>query len=96
MYDQELSVSQKDYITCRELIDFIAEYLDGTLPSDARIEFERHLGVCPSCVAYLDGYRKTIALGKMALTPSDKPATGQVPASLLEAIRTAREQAKRS
>lgn len=93
-YDQELFVTQNDYITCRELIDFIADYLDGALPSEARVDFERHLSVCPSCVAYLDGYKKTIAVGKRALSPSDQPATGKVPESLLEAIRAARQQAK--
>ena len=80
-----------EYITCRQLIDFIAEYLDGELPADMRYEFERHLKVCPSCVAYLDGYRQTIRLGKMALAPSDEPAAGAVPESLLKAIRAARE-----
>ncbi len=87
-------MSRSDYITCRELIDFIADYLDGTLPPEFRHEFDRHLTVCPPCVAYLDGYKKTIAIGKAALKPSDEPATGQVPEGLLHAIRTARRQAK--
>lgn len=87
-------MSRNEYITCRELIDFIAEYLDGTLPPEHRRDFERHLTVCPPCVAYLDGYKKTIALGKAALKPSDDPATGQVPEGLLHAIRAARQQAK--
>ena len=29
---------------------------------DQRVEFERHLSVCPSCVAYLKTYERTIAL----------------------------------
>ncbi|MGH7243586.1 MAG: anti-sigma factor family protein [Phycisphaerales bacterium] len=87
-------MSRNDYITCRELIDFIADYLDGCLTPEFRQEFDRHLSACPSCVAYLDGYKKTIALGKSALMPSDEPATGQVPEGLLHAIRAARRQAK--
>lgn len=79
-----------DYITCRELIEFIADYLDGSLSTEMRHEFERHLGVCPSCVAYLDGYKQTIKLGKMALQPTDEPAKGTVPEGLLRAIRAAR------
>ena len=78
------------YITCRELIDFIADYLDGTLPPRQRSEFERHLNVCPSCVAYLDSYRQTISLGKLALAPSDAPAGSLVPESLIRAVIAAR------
>ena len=83
-------MKQSEYITCRELIDFIADYLDGTLSPPMRAEFERHLGVCPSCVAYLDSYKKTISMGKMALARTDGPATGAVPEGLLRAIREAR------
>ena len=79
-----------DYITCRELIDFIADYLDGSLSRETRHEFERHLGVCPSCVAYLEGYKQTIKLGKIALHPSDDPASGVVPNGLIRAIRAVR------
>lgn len=81
-------MTERPYITCRELIDFIASYLDGELTPDVRHEFERHLSVCPSCVAYLDSYTRTIAMGKAALTPSEEPAA--VPEALVKAIRAAR------
>jgi anti-sigma factor RsiW len=83
-------VTRTDYITCRELIDFIAEYLDGSLPSVSRAEFERHLAVCESCVAYLDGYRKAMALGKKTLLPTGEAAGVRVPEGLIKAIRAAR------
>lgn len=83
-----------DYITCKQLIEFIAEYLDGELPAEVRGEFERHLKVCPSCVAYLDGYRKTIEIGKQALHPCDEPASGSVPEGLVRAVREARLRLK--
>ncbi len=79
-----------DYITCRELIDFIADYLDNELPGPMRREFERHLKVCPSCVAYLESYRQTVRLGRFVLAPSDEPADALVPEGLLAAIRKAR------
>lgn len=87
-------MTQSAYITCRELIDFIADYLDGTLAPESRHEFDRHLAVCPPCVAYLDGYKKTVALGRAALESSNDPATGHVPEGLLHAIRAARRSAK--
>ncbi|MBX3378501.1 MAG: zf-HC2 domain-containing protein [Phycisphaeraceae bacterium] len=83
-------MSQADYITCRELIDFIADYMDNRLPAEHLREFERHLAVCPSCVNYLDAYRKTVALGKSMVIPSDTPARGLAPEGLLKAIKEAR------
>jgi anti-sigma factor RsiW len=83
-------VTNNDYITCRELIDFIADYLEDRLDANDRREFDRHLAVCPSCVNYLDAYKKTIALGKQALAPSDEPARGVAPEGLLKAIKDAR------
>jgi len=49
-------------MTCREVIGFIMEYLDGALPPPERREFEKHLAVCYSCVAYLRTYEATIRL----------------------------------
>ena len=77
-----------DYITCRELIDFIAQYLDATLAAPMRYEFERHLKICPSCMAYLEEYKHTIRLGRLAMAPNDEPA--QMPEGLVRAIRAAR------
>ncbi|MDX2130519.1 MAG: zf-HC2 domain-containing protein [Planctomycetota bacterium] len=83
-----------EYITCRELIEFIADYLDGTLPAEARVEFERHLTVCPACVAYLRSYQRTIDASRDALAPSDEPATTVAPPGLVDAIRAARANAR--
>ena len=50
-------------MTCRELIDLLADYLDSTLPQAAVVELEDHLVKCPECQAYLNTYRsaKTLA-----------------------------------
>ena len=54
-------------LTCRELIEFLAAYLDAELPPAEHAAFEAHLVVCPNCVDYLASYRETIRLGKQAL-----------------------------
>ena len=51
-------------ITCKELIAFLADYLDGALPQETNAEFERHLAVCDSCVQYIATYRETIRMAK--------------------------------
>ena len=65
---------ERPYITCRELIEFLNAYLAGELPADRAVEFDRHLGVCPSCVAYIETYRQASALGRSALLRPDAPA----------------------
>lgn len=85
-------MTQPEYITCRELIGFLDEYVDGSMPSAQRAEVDRHLAVCPPCVAYLETYRQTIALGKAALRSTDEPAPDRVPQGLLDAVRAARNK----
>src|SRR5262249_45620401 len=59
-------------MTCRELADFLMDYLDGGLSPDVRAAFEQHLAVCPNCVAYMKTYRTTIELGRRAFD-DDQP-----------------------
>lgn len=87
--EREDPLSTKPYITCRELIDFIASYRDNELTPDQRVEFERHLSVCPSCVAYLETYEQTIAMAK---TAGNEPVSEDVPESLVQAILAARKR----
>lgn len=77
-------------ITCREVIEFLLQYIEGELPPDQRKAFERHLELCASCVAYLDGYQRSIRMGRAAMRSSDQSAKGQAPEGLLHAIRAAR------
>lgn len=78
-------------MTCRELIDFLMQYLDGELPADRRAVFDAHLAVCDACQRYLATYREGVALGKSACgnDPSD-PVPTEVPEDLVQAILAAR------
>jgi anti-sigma factor RsiW len=87
--EREDLLTSKPYITCRQLIDFIASYRENELTSDAREEFERHLAVCPSCVAYLETYEQTVLLAKAA---ADDPVPDEIPESLVKAIVDARHK----
>lgn len=70
-------------ITCRQLIEFIGDYVAGELDADARSAFERHLSACGSCQAYLESYRTTMTLVKELAT--DEPAE-DVPEELVAVI----------
>ena len=76
-------------LTCRELIDFLAAYLDAELPPAEHAAFEAHLAICPHCVDYLASYRETIRLGKQALA-AETLRPEDVPGELIDAILAAR------
>ncbi len=74
-------------ITCRAFHRFIVDYLDGDLPRVERAEFERHLAVCPDCRHYLEGYRQTVHLVRLAA--GDQGVPEAVPETLVRAVVTA-------
>lgn len=78
-------------MTCRELIDFIMEYDDGTLPEKQRVLFEEHLSICDDCVHYLESYRSAVQLGKMMIIPTDEEVSTEVPEELIRSILAARQ-----
>lgn len=79
-------------ITCREFIDFLADYLEGRLPGDRLARFNAHLAGCPSCVSYARSYRDTIRLGQGAFCHPDEPVPSEVPEQLVRAILAARDR----
>ena len=59
-------MAKAEEMSCRELVEIITEYLEGTLPPAERARFEAHLAVCPGCQTYLDQMRQTVrALGRL-------------------------------
>jgi anti-sigma factor RsiW len=54
-------------MTCRELVEVITDYLEGTMAEQDRRRFEEHLQECPYCENYLDQMRQTVeALGELS------------------------------
>ena len=85
----------RQYITCRELIEFLDRYVDGELPAPMAAKFEEHLEVCAACVEYLHSYRETIRLASEAWS-DDEIAIEDVPSELIDAILAVRERASTS
>jgi anti-sigma factor RsiW len=48
-------------LTCRELVELVTGYLEGTLAADDMERFERHLAGCDPCVEYVEQIRLTVA-----------------------------------
>jgi anti-sigma factor RsiW len=78
-------------MTCRELIDFLMDYVSGEVSPDERARFDEHLAVCPHCRAYLQNYRETVIATKAAHEPT-KLDSPQMPPELVKAILSARKK----
>jgi anti-sigma factor RsiW len=76
-------------LTCREIIDFLAAYLDGELSPRVRDDFEAHLARCPDCVDYLESYRETLRLVRNGRADDEEACAG-VPEDLVRAILASR------
>jgi anti-sigma factor RsiW len=81
----DVIVSQPtEEMSCRELVEVITDYLDGTMAAEDRARFDAHLAECPYCVNYLDQMRETIAsLGEL----SEEALSPETRAELLAAFR---------
>jgi anti-sigma factor RsiW len=49
-------------LVCRQAVELVTDYLEGTLSARARRRFEAHLDACPHCTEYLAQMRETISL----------------------------------
>ncbi len=53
--------------TCKDATSLLLEFMSGELDPETTLEFEKHLEVCPDCVAFLNTYRKTVELTRSFL-----------------------------
>lgn len=81
-------------MTCEEIADFLLDYVENNLPALVRDRFEEHLQICPDCVYYLDTYRDTIRLGRLACQ-EDFLTLVDLPEELLHAILDAASPSER-
>ena len=70
---------------CREFVEVITEYLEGSLPAADRARFDEHLAGCPHCTAYLAQMRTVLRLtGRLTEEDIPDPARNE----LLQVYRT--------
>jgi NADH:ubiquinone reductase (H+-translocating) len=75
-------------MTCRELIGFLDDYVDGKVVGAAKVAFDSHLLVCGDCREYLRTYGDTMKLTRGAGAMADETAAG-VPEGLVRAVLAA-------
>lgn len=69
---------------CREIVELVTDYLEGSMPAERRLGFEEHVAICPPCRNYFDQFRHTVELGKK-IEEDELPAN--VRDALVEAFR---------
>jgi anti-sigma factor RsiW len=64
-----------DDLACKELVELVTEYLEGTMSLTERARVDLHLAGCPFCTTYLEQMRQTIAtLGALPASEVDPKA----------------------
>lgn len=58
---------------CSRVVDLLADYLEGRLPSRTHRDLDEHLNACTHCHTQLRTYRTTVSLLR-GLHDSDLPA----------------------
>jgi anti-sigma factor RsiW len=82
--------SRRD-LACRDFVELVTDYMEGTMPAAERRRLDRHLQACPHCTRYLDQLRVVVTLTGR-LTEDDVDTLGPTArAELLEAFAAFRE-----
>jgi anti-sigma factor (TIGR02949 family) len=64
--------SQSEDLACVEVVEIVADYLEGALPADEERRLRRHLDTCPGCAEYLQQLR-TVAGSLRGVTEDSFP-----------------------
>ncbi len=75
-------MSDVNYLTCREVVELVTDYLEGAMPAAERSRFEEHLMGCEGCEIYLDQVKTTVRV-------TGALDEASIPAEQLEALTRA-------
>jgi anti-sigma factor RsiW len=75
-------------LVCRDAVELMSDYLEGSLSRRERRRLEKHLAACDACSAYLEQMRTTITASGH-VEPEDLP--DEVVQGLVDLFRQYRE-----
>jgi anti-sigma factor RsiW len=61
-------------LVCRELVELVNDYLEGTLDEATRARVEAHLAICEHCTEYVEQMRITTRALRVTRTAELEPA----------------------
>lgn len=62
-------------LVCRQAVELMSDYLEGTLSRRDRRRLERHLADCDACTAYLEQMRALVAVSGSVTPEQLEPET---------------------
>jgi anti-sigma factor RsiW len=71
-------------LACKELVEIVTDYLEGTLPELERARFDAHILTCSPCREYVEEMRTTLRLAGRLTAESISPSVRD---ELLRAFR---------
>ena len=86
MKTKTLKTTVPGNLTCRQVEQFLLDYLEGQVSLWTWCKFRYHLLLCDDCRQYLQDYRNAVALGRRIFADPDDEAVGKVPDEILSAI----------
>ncbi|HRK30723.1 MAG TPA: zf-HC2 domain-containing protein [Tepidisphaeraceae bacterium] len=74
-------------MTCRQLIAFLSDYYDGTLPVADRAAFDQHVGGCLECRQYVEQFKQTVKMvNQLGRSCEPTPLPGHLVEAILKAV----------
>ncbi|MEO0420808.1 MAG: zf-HC2 domain-containing protein [Pseudomonadota bacterium] len=73
-------------LTCKELDEFLVDFLDGNLPLRTKLAMHLHLGLCKDCREYVRDYERAITLGRKACSTAEDEEVADVPEALVQTV----------
>ncbi len=60
-------------ICCKECIDLLYDFIEGTLDQETTKSLEEHFQECPPCISFLNTYKSTTTLCRDTLNQIEIP-----------------------
>jgi anti-sigma factor RsiW len=76
-------------LTCKQVVDYLSDYVEGRLSAAEVARLDEHLAVCPQCIDYLESFKATLAACH-SLTAAEFASLPPMPKDLVKAILAAR------
>ena len=55
----------KDFFNCKECVELLTDYLEGTLDSYTKSRLDEHLSACAPCINFVKTFEKTSEITKV-------------------------------
>ena len=86
MNPELMKMMMKYNMSCKEVEEFLMDYLEGNLGFCTRTRFRLHILMCPDCSKYIEEYKNTVSLNKSMFELINDESIEDVPEEIINAI----------